>query len=339
MSIYSRLSGIISGRHRWLVTGAAGFIGSHLVEALLSLGQEVTGLDDLSSGSLKNIELALSASGNKRGFEFIEGSITNIKTCRESMRKIDYVLHHAALISVPESLTDPSSYHEVNSNGFLKVLVSAKEYNVKRVVYASSSAVYGDDQTMPKVEHITGKSLSPYALTKHINELQAEFFTRVYGLECAGLRYFNVFGSRQNPNGAYAAVIPRWIDALTSGNTPIIYGDGNASRDFCSVHNIVKANILAALSPDSPGHVFNVGCGVSVSLNDLLAVIYSVFAPGRKPEAVHEPPREGDILHSMASIELAQKVLKYEPAVYLEEGLRLIHDNQAQTFKTHTINP
>ena len=323
------LGGLIRGHYRWLVTGCAGFIGSQLTEALLSLGQEVVGLDDLSRGHLANIDSALSACGGESPFEFINASITDIEACREAVRGCEYVLHHAALASVPESMADPVRYHEVNVSGFVNVLQASREAGVRRVVYASSSAVYGDDETMPKVESITGKTLSPYAMTKSVNEVYAEFFARVYGLECTGLRYFNVFGPRQDPNGAYAAVIPRWIDAVMTGKVPVIYGDGEQSRDFCSVQNVVKANILAALTPGVSGQVFNVGCGVRTSLNELLAKIYSVFAPGRKAECVHEPPRDGDIMHSSASIELAEKVLKFSPSVYLEEGLSIIHDYSA----------
>ena len=323
------LDGLIQGRHRWLVTGCAGFIGSHLTEALLSLGQEVVGLDDLSRGHLANVNAAISAGGASSPFEFIKTSITDIEACREAVMGCDYVLHHAALASVPESMADPVHYHDVNVSGFVNVLQASREAGVRRVVYASSSAVYGDDDTMPKVERITGKTLSPYAMTKAVNEVYAEFFARVYGLECTGLRYFNVFGPRQDPNGAYAAVIPRWIDAVSSGNVPVIYGDGEQTRDFCAVQNVVKANILAALTPGVSGQVFNVGCGVRTSLNELLAKIYSVFAPGSEAQCVHEAPRDGDIMHSSASIELAERVLKFSPSVYLEEGLSIIHDYSA----------
>ena len=311
----------INGRHKWLVTGAAGFIGSHLTEALLSLGQEVTGLDDLSTGHRENMPVS-------DDFTFIQGSITDMNTCREAVKGCDYVLHHAALASVPESLKEPVKYHEVNVSGFVNILQSSREYGIKRVVYASSSAVYGDNEAMPKTENDTGRTLSPYALTKYMNEEYAEFFSRVYGLECVGLRYFNVFGARQDPNGAYAAVIPRWITAVKSGNIPVIYGDGKQSRDFCPVQNIAAANILAAFSDDVSGRVFNIGCGERISLNELLRKIYAVFAPEREVKAVCQNAREGDILHSSASIELARKYLKYEPLIYLEEGLRN-YDNQA----------
>ena len=322
------LAGMIHGRHKWLVTGAAGFIGSHLTEALLSLGQEVTGLDNLSRGRRENISAAM-AEGDS--FVFIEGNIEDIDTCRTAVKGCEYVLHHAALASVPESLADPVRYHVVNVSGFVNILQASREYHVKRVVYASTSAVYGDDQTMPKTEGIIGKSLSPYAMTKYINEIYAEFFTRVYGLECTGLRYFNIFGARQDPNGAYAAVIPRWTEAVKSGNIPVIFGDGTQSRDFCAVQNVVQANILAAMNPKASGQVFNIGCGVSTSLNELLGKIYSVFAPDHEVRCVHEAPRDGDILFSSASIQLAEDVLKFKPLIYLEEGLKILneYDNQA----------
>ncbi|MBQ6774257.1 MAG: NAD-dependent epimerase/dehydratase family protein [Synergistaceae bacterium] len=330
MSLYpeilsSRIN--LSGQYHWLVTGAAGFIGSHLTEALLSLGQKVTGLDDLSTGHEENINAALKESGHPENFNFIQGSITDINTCMKASERVDYVLHHAALASVPESLKLPVKYNAVNVSGFVNILESAKANNIKRVVYASSSAVYGDDETMPKSENIIGRSLSPYALTKYINEVWAEFYSRVYNLECTGLRYFNVFGRRQDPNGAYAAVIPKWINAVESGNIPIIYGTGEASRDFCSVQNVVLANILAATEREADSRVFNIGCGEKTNLNDLLAKIYRVFAPDKEIKAIYEKPRDGDILHSSASIKLAQEVLKYKPVIYLEEGLKILHDN------------
>ncbi len=324
--ILSSVKDKIPPEKRWLVTGAAGFIGSHLTEALLSLGQEVTGLDDLSTGHIENIDMALKSSGgeNEQKFAFIEGSITDINICREAVKGVDYVLHHAALASVPASLKNPVAYDNVNSSGFMNILQASRENNIKRVVYASSSAVYGDGDTMPKVENDIGKSLSPYATTKYINEIWAEFFTRVYGLECVGLRYFNVFGKRQDPNGAYAAVIPKWISAIKSQKIPVIYGDGTATRDFCAVQNVVLANILAALTPKASGKIFNIGCGVETSLNELMEKIYSVFAPDEEMKFLHEAPREGDILHSSASIELAKKILKFEPVVYLSQGLEIM---------------
>ena len=327
MSCYPEiLSGRLNAKYTWLITGAAGFIGSHLTEALLSVGQKVKGLDDFSTGTQENINAALKNSGRAENFTLINASITNFDSCKEALKGVDYVLHHAALASVPESMQFPLKYHEINITGFMNILQAARENNIKRVVYATSSAVYGDDETMPKLESKTGKSLSPYAMTKYINEINAEFFTRVYNLECVGLRYFNVFGVRQNPNGAYAAVIPKWVDAVKSGKTPIIYGTGEATRDFCAVQNIVLANILAAFEEKAAGKVFNIGCGVRTSLNELLTKIYNVFAPEREIKAIHEPPRQGDILHSSASIELARKILKFEPVIYLEEGLKFLHE-------------
>ncbi|MBQ6920069.1 MAG: SDR family oxidoreductase [Synergistaceae bacterium] len=314
----------INGQHKWLVTGSAGFIGSHLTEALLSLGQKVVGVDDFSTGYRKNIDMAVKASGHPENFAFTEGSITEPETCRRVMNGVDYVLHHAAFVSVPASMNDPAKCFASNAAGFSNILEAARQNGVKKIVYASSSAVYGDDQTMPKTELTIGKSLSPYAMTKYMNEICAEFYTRVYGLECVGLRYFNVFGVRQDPNGAYAAVIPKWISAVKSGEVPVIYGDGEQSRDFCAVQNVVKANILAATNPDSSGQVFNIGCGKETTLNELLTKIYSVFAPERKPEAVHENPRDGDIVRSSASIDYARKILGYEPVVYLQEGLEMM---------------
>lgn len=327
MSYYSKiLSGKLNAKYTWLVTGAAGFIGSHLTEALLSLGQNVKGFDDFSTGTQENIDSALKNSGHPENFTLIDSSITNLDSCMKALKGVDYVLHHAALASVPESMQFPLKYHDVNITGFMNILQASRENNIKRVVYATSSAVYGDDETMPKLESKTGKSLSPYAMTKYINEINAEFFTRVYKLECVGLRYFNVFGARQNPNGAYAAVIPKWVSAVKSGKTPIIYGTGEATRDFCAVQNVVLANILAALEDKAAGQVFNIGCGVKTSLNELLAKIYKIFAPEREIKAIHESPRDGDILHSSASIKLANKVLKFEPVIYLEEGLKFLHE-------------
>lgn len=304
----------------WLVTGAAGFIGSHLTEVLLSKNQKVTGLDDFSTGKKENLNAALA----NKNFRLIEGSITNPETCRRASEGVDYVLHHAALASVPESMKAPVSYNNVNVSGFVNVLQAAHENKIKRVVYASSSAVYGDDDSPEKIESKIGNFLSPYALTKYLDELYAEFFTRVYGLECVGLRYFNVFGQRQDPNGAYAAVIPKWINAIRSNVLPIIYGDGTATRDFCAVQNVVNANLLAAMTPEASGQVFNIGSGVTTSLNELLKIIYEIFAPGQEIKFQREAPRDGDILHSSASIERARKILKIEHVLLLKEGLKFL---------------
>ena len=312
--------------HHWLVTGAAGFIGSHLVEALLSLGQRVTALDDLSAGYQRNVKMALAGAGAgaKNRLEFIEGSITNPRLCLEAACGVEFVLHHAAMASVPASIEEPLAFSQANAEGFVNVLEAARASGARRMVYASSSAVYGDGGSLPKVEAEAGQCLSPYALTKTVNELYANLWTRLYGLDCVGLRYFNVFGPRQDPGGAYAAVIPRWIDAVRGGREPILYGDGTATRDFCSVRNVVLANLLSALtdSPEAPGQVFNIACGISTSLRDLLSLIAGIFAPGREIRPVLKPSRAGDIHLSVASIERAERVLDYHPIVSLEAGLQ-----------------
>ena len=305
---------------RWLVTGAAGFIGSHLTQTLLSLNQNVIALDDFSSGKIENIE----EFQESKNFKLIKGSINDIEICRRSLENVDYVLHHAALTSVPASMKDAANYHNVNVNGFLNILQAARENKIKRVVFASSSAVYGDDDLPKKIENKIGKFLSPYALTKYLDEVYAEFFTRVYGLECVGLRYFNVFGERQDPNGAYAAVIPKWINIIKAGEIPVIYGDGTATRDFCAVQNVVLANLLAATESKAAGEVFNIGCGVATSLNDLMKMIYEIFAPGKEIKFKREAPRGGDILYSSASIEKAEKILKFNPILNLKEGLKFL---------------
>ena len=305
---------------RWLVTGAAGFIGSHLTQTLLSLNQNVIALDDFSSGKIENIE----EFQESKNFKLIKGSINDIEICRRSLENVDYVLHHAALTSVPASMKDAANYHNVNVSGFLNILQAARENKIKRVVFASSSAVYGDDDLPKKIENKIGKFLSPYALTKYLDEVYAEFFTRVYGLECVGLRYFNVFGERQDPNGAYAAVIPKWINIIKAGEIPVIYGDGTATRDFCAVQNVVLANLLAATESKAAGEVFNIGCGVATSLNDLMKMIYEIFAPGKEIKFKREAPRGGDILYSSASIEKAEKILKFNPVLNLKEGLKFL---------------
>ena len=311
------------GRRRWLVTGAAGFIGSHLVEALLSVGQTVVGLDDLSTGYRRNLNLALSGAGSdaENRFTFLEGSILSPETCSEACRGVDFVLHHAALASVPLSLERPLAFNAVNVDGFVNVLEAARTHKVRCVVYASSSAVYGDDPALPKTEDMTGTLLSPYALTKAINELYAELWTRAYGLGCVGLRYFNVFGLRQDPKGAYAAVIPRWIDAVKRGEPAVIFGDGETSRDFCSVKNVVLANIRAATTPAAAGEVFNIACGVKTTLTELFQTIQTRITPNHEIAPSHEPFRAGDIAHSLASVAKAEKILGYRCRISLEEGL------------------
>ena len=308
----------------WLVTGAAGFIGSHLVEALLGLGQRVTGFDNYSTGHRENIENVKSLAGEAaKNFEMVEGDITDFETCTKACEGVDRILHMAALGSVPRSMKNPLATHRNNEGGFVSLLVAARERGIKRVVYASSSSVYGDDPTLPKVESRTGRPLSPYALSKKMNEESAELFTRVYGMECVGLRYFNVFGPRQDPEGAYAAVIPRWFAALRERKRPVVFGDGLTSRDFCYVENVVRANILAATTENASafGEAFNIACEEKTTLNDLFAAIRDLAAPGSEVEPLYEDFRSGDIAHSLASVQKARERLGYEPVVRVREGL------------------
>lgn len=308
----------------WLVTGAAGFIGSHLVETLLSLGQRVTGLDNYSTGYRENIASACAAAGDfAENFDMIEGDITDQDACLAACSDADRILHTAALGSVPRSMANPLATHRNNEGGFVSILSAARERGIKRVVYASSSSVYGDDPTLPKVESRTGRPLSPYALSKKMNEESAELFVRVFGMECIGLRYFNVFGPRQDERGAYSAVVPRWFSAFRRGERPVIYGDGLTSRDFCYVENVVRANILAAATENVSafGEVFNVACGQRTTLNNLCAAIRDLAAPGSGIEPRCEDFRPGDIAHSLASVRKAADYFGYEPAVGVMEGL------------------
>ncbi len=317
-------------KYCWLVTGSAGFIGSNLTEALLSLNQKVKGLDNFTTGKTQNLEIAVK--NNSENFNFIEGSINDYDTCVKATENVDFILHHAALISVPESLEMPLKYHDTNTKGFMNILDAARKNKVKRVMYASSSAVYGDGLKNPKSENDLNPEnfLSPYALTKYINEKCAKFYTKIYGLETVGFRYFNIFGQRQDPSGAYAAVISKWVDALKTEKIPVIYGNGTATRDFCAVQNVVLANILAAITPGISGKVFNIGCGTETNLNDLIKVIYKIFAPDKDVKVKYESERKGDILKSSADIELAEKYLHYKPIVSLEEGLNFLKESLEQ---------
>ena len=305
---------------RWLVTGAAGFIGSHLVEALLSLGQDVVGLDNLSSGFACNLEAAERAADPRGHFHFLCGDIRDKEVCRTACEGVGTVLHHAALVSVPASVIDPAAAHAVNVDGFFNMLEAARESGVRRFVYASSSAVYGDAAVLPlREEDAILSVLSPYAATKKINELYADAWGKIYGLNCVGLRYFNVFGPRQDPESPYAAVIPRWTGALSHGLPVSIYGDGKQTRDFCYVKNVVQANLLAALV--ETGGVCNVACGRETTLIELFETLKQTVAPASNCRPVHEPPRPGDIARSFASIERARLLLGYKPLYSLEEGL------------------
>jgi UDP-N-acetylglucosamine 4-epimerase len=313
----------------WLVTGVAGFIGSNLLEALLRANQAVVGLDNFSTGKQCNLDEVLQAvtPARRARFKFIHGDVSDLKACRQACGGVDYVLHQAALGSVPRSIEEPLRTNESNVTGFLNILEAARQERVKRFVYASSSSIYGDAPELPKVEHRVGRPLSPYAVTKVINELYADVFSLVYGVENIGLRYFNVFGPRQDPAGQYAAVIPRWIAAMIQGEPAVINGDGGTSRDFCYVANVVQANLLAATcsNPAAIGQKFNVALNDRATLLELFEMIRSRLLPayphlnGYKPR--HLPFRAGDILHSQADITQAKTLLGYEPTHTVAEGL------------------
>ena len=324
MTAYEKLQRALKRRPRkWLVTGAAGFIGSHLVETLLRLNQRVVGLDNFATGhaaNLNNVRVNVTAA-QRRAFRFIEGDITNVKDCQRACRGVDLVLHQAALGSVPRSFADPLGTHAPNTTGFLNVLQAARKAKAQRVVYASSSSVYGDVKSSPKVESITGTLLSPYAVSKMVDELYAQVFSSGYGQELVGLRYFNVFGPRQDPAGAYAAVIPRWTQELFCNKQTEIYGDGKTSRDFCYVANVVQANLLAATAKAAAGNVYNVAVGPRTTLNQLHRQLCKLT--GSKAKPVHQEFREGDVRHSLASIRAAKRDLGYAPTHTLEQGLAL----------------
>lgn len=319
---------LIDNPRTWLITGVAGFIGSNLLEELLALGQRVVGLDDFSTGYQSNIDDVLSQPASANGeFRFIEGDIRDRAACRRAIKGVDFVLHEAALASVPRSIDEPIASNSVNVEGLLAVLLSAREANVSRVVYASSCAVYGDSSECPLTEESTGSLLSPYAATKRADEIYAAVFQSTYGLQLVGLRYFNIFGPRQDPNGAYAAVIPRWIAKLLNGETCEILGDGETSRDFCHVANVVQANILAATSASSIGHspVYNVGCGRETTLNELYRMIrlgLVGFLPSiAASQPMHGPFRDGDIRRSAADISRIRQQLHYDPTHSTAQGL------------------
>jgi len=308
----------------WLVTGSAGFIGSHLVEHLLRRGQYVVSLDNFATGHRANLDEIEHAVGPDawRRHRFIEASIGDAHACREACRGVDVVLHQAALGSVPRSIADPAATHQTNVNGFVNVLLAAREAKVRRFVYASSSSTYGDDATLPKVEAVTGAPLSPYAVSKRANELYADVFARCYGMQTVGLRYFNVFGPRQDPEGAYAAVIPRWIRAMLTGGTVEVNGDGETSRDFCYIANVVQANLLAALieDPRALNQIYNIAVGVNTSLKRLLEVLASLLDVDAQP--AYRPLRAGDVRHSLADISRARELLGYQPTHSVATGLQ-----------------
>jgi len=315
---------VAAQRRRWLVTGAAGFIGSNLVEALLALGQDVVGLDNLATGHCRNLDEVLAA-GHRGSFRLIEGDIRDRAACAEAVAGSHVVLHQAALGSVPRSIADPLTSHDVNVTGFLNMLEAARAANVPRFIYAASSSTYGDEPHLPKREERIGNPLSPYAATKLMNEIHAAVTARSYGYRATGLRYFNVFGPRQDPDGPYAAVIPKWIAAMTAGEEIVINGDGENSRDFCFVANAVQANLLAALGPDSAqGEVYNVAVGERTSLNRLFALLRDGLAShgvSYQREPRYGPARAGDVRHSEANIRKAGDFLAYRPSHELGAGL------------------
>ena len=322
------------------MTGVAGFIGSNLLEELLKLDQPVVGLDNFSTGHPANLDKVkeLVTPEQWARFSFIEGDIQNLATCAEACGGVELVLHQAALGSVPRSITHPIRSHESNVSGFLNMLVAARDAGVKRFVYASSSSVYGDDPSLPKREETVGKPLSPYAATKAINEIYADVFARTYGLPTVGLRYFNVFGPRQDPNGPYAAVIPLWMAALLKGEPVFINGDGTTSRDFCFVANAVQANLLAATTgnPEALNQVYNIAVGERTTLNELFELTRSqVNAHGhdaRNQTPVYREFRPGDVPHSLADISKARKLLGYAPQYRVADGLELAFASCQQTI-------
>ena len=314
---------------RWLVTGSAGFIGSHLVSELLTLGQHVVGLDNFATGHRRNLDevRALVGADAWRRHAFIEADIADLAACRRACESADVVLHEAALGSVPRSIEEPLRTHAANASGFLNLLVAARDAGVARFVYASSSSVYGDHSALPKVEGAIGAPLSPYAVTKQVDELYAGVFARCYAMGTIGLRYFNVFGPRQDPAGAYAAVIPRFVAAMLRGEPVVIHGDGETTRDFCYVDNVVQANLLAATVDDSRalGEAYNIAVGTRMSLNELHGVLRELIADQRPglaiPAATYDDFRPGDIRHSEADIGKARRLLGYAPASDARSGL------------------
>lgn len=317
----------------WLITGVAGFIGSNLLEALLKLDQKVVGLDNFLTGHKKNLEMAATACGSaaRKNFTFIEGDIRDLKTCHEACKGVAHVLHEAALGSVPRSIDNPILTNSCNIDGFLNMLVAARDAGAESFVYAASSSTYGDSPELPKVEDKIGKPLSPYAVTKYVDELYADVFARCYNYSSIGLRYFNVFGQRQDPEGAYAAVIPQWAAALLRGKPVHINGDGETSRDFCYIDNVVQANLLASMAPENARNmIYNVAFGERTTLNELFDMIRGEIAR-HNPDAASARPvyrdfRKGDVRHSLADISKARGLLQYNPEYDVKKGLRIASD-------------
>jgi len=331
MNQYDKVRKLLLAEPRtWLVTGVAGFIGSNLLETLLKLNQRVIGLDNFLTGYQRNLDEVRSIvlPDQWQNFRFILGDIRDLSTCRKACEGVDHVLHQAALGSVPRSIEDPIATNENNLVGFLNILVSARNAGVRRFVYASSSSVYGDNPDLPKKENAIGGLLSPYAVTKQVNETYADVFARVYGFASIGLRYFNVFGPRQDPDGPYAAVIPKWFSSLIRNEAIYIYGDGETSRDFCFVENAVQANVLAAVATDQDAlnQVYNIAYGERTTLNELFELIRAQVAAGctsvAKTEPIYKDFRPGDIRHSLADIHKARTLMGYEPRYSVHDGLK-----------------
>jgi UDP-N-acetylglucosamine 4-epimerase len=341
MSTYENLkSTLINQQSTWLVTGVAGFIGSNLLEALLKLNQRVIGLDNFSTGYQRNLdEVSSLVSAEQWGrFKFIHGDIRDITTCHQACEGVDYVLHQAALGSVPRSIEDPITTNQNNIDGFLNMLLAAREAKVKRFVYAASSSTYGDHPGLPKVEDKIGKPLSPYAVTKLVNELYADVFACTYGFKAVGLRYFNIFGRRQDPDGDYAAVIPKWIAAMIKNESVFINGDGETSRDFCHIENTIQANLLAATADDeiAVNQVYNVAVGDRTSLNQLYFHLRdnlaNQFPHLKDTNPVYREFRAGDVRHSLADISKAEELLGYAPTQRIDSGLK-----EAMTWYIHHL--
>ena len=322
---------LINAPKIWLITGCAGFIGSNLLETLLLLNQKIVGLDNFATGHQHNLdEVKTQVSAEQwQNFHFVKGDIRELDDCNEAINHydegVDYILHQAALGSVPRSIADPLLTNSANITGFLTMLTAAKESQVKSFVYAASSSTYGDHSALPKVEDVIGKPLSPYAVTKYVNELYADVFYKTYGLNCTGLRYFNVFGKRQDPDGAYAAVIPKWTAAMIANEEVLINGDGETSRDFCFIENVVQANILAATANDAgKNQVYNVALGDKTSLNTLFAILkIAIQANGinYQQSPTYQDFRAGDVRHSQADISKAKSLLGFEPAFKIQQGI------------------
>ncbi|WP_017395887.1 NAD-dependent epimerase/dehydratase family protein [Acinetobacter haemolyticus] len=314
----------------WLITGVAGFIGSNLLETLLKLDQKIIGLDNFATGHQHNLDEVQSLVTTEQWarFTFIQGDIRNLEDCQKACANVDYVLHQAALGSVPRSIADPITTNAANITGFLNMLVAARDAQVKSFTYAASSSTYGDHPALPKVEENIGNPLSPYAVTKYVNELYADVFARTYDFKCIGLRYFNVFGKRQDPNGAYAAVIPKWTAAMIQGDDVFINGDGETSRDFCFIENTVQANILAATTEneEAKNQVYNVAVGDRTTLNDLFNAIKNSLKENQimyVKDPIYRDFRKGDVRHSQASVEKIQNLLGYKAQYVISEGVDL----------------